>query len=84
MPRGSLHFIRDKSNLFNVAVSRARAVLHVVGNKDWASKCGISHIVKLAQPVSKKMVDAKKGPWSPHESPWEERLYDALMKKGID
>lgn len=84
MPRGSLHFIREKSNLFNVAVSRARAVIHVVGNKHWAINCGIDHIVKLAQPVNHKSIDTKKGPWSPHESPWEKILFDALMKKGIE
>ena len=84
MPRGSKHFIKEKSNLFNVAVSRTRAVIHVVGNKHWASNCGINHIVNLAQPVSHKSVDTKKGPWSPHESPWEKILFDALKKKDIE
>ena len=35
MPAGSLGFLRETGNLFNVAVSRARAVLHVVGNRSW-------------------------------------------------
>jgi len=83
MPQGSLHFIKNKSNLFNVAVSRARAVIHVVGNKHWASNCGINHIVKLAQPVNLKSVDNKNGPWYPHESPWEKILFEALLKKDI-
>ena len=83
MPQGSLLFIKDKSNLFNVAVSRARAVIHVVGNKHWASNCGINHIVKLAQPINHKSVNHKIGPWYPHESPWEKILFEALLKKGI-
>jgi len=83
MPRGSLYFVRDSGNLFNVAVSRARAVLHVVGNRDWALKSGIKHIVQLTQPDNKKASAADAGPWSPHESPWEEILYEALIKKDI-
>jgi len=83
MPQGSLHFIKNKSNLFNVAVSRARAVIHVVGNKHWAINCGIKHIVKLAQPVNNKTVESKKGPWYPHESPWEKIFFEALLTKGI-
>src|SRR5262249_5808440 len=39
MPEGSKVFLRENPNLFNVAVSRARAVLHVVGNRDWALDC---------------------------------------------
>lgn len=84
MPSGSLHFIRDNGNLFNVAVSRARAVLHVVGNRDWAKKSGINHIVQLAQTRNQKTSDADSGPWSPHESPWEKILYEALLSEGIE
>ena len=83
MPRGSMHFIKEKSHLFNVAVSRARAVLHIVGNKEWALGCGINHIVNLAKPPKKDIVDPKKSNWAPHESPWEKELYEALRKKGI-
>lgn len=83
MPRGSLHFITNSANLFNVAVSRARSVLHVVGNHDWAQRSGIKHIVQLTQTGEKKISSAHAGPWAPHESPWEEALYEALLKKGI-
>jgi hypothetical protein len=49
LPGGSKAFLRENPNLFNVAVSRARAVLHVVGNRDWALGCGIPFIEKLAR-----------------------------------
>ncbi|MBV5323248.1 hypothetical protein JZU51_00480, partial [bacterium] len=41
IPKGALNFLRETGNLFNVAVSRARAVLHVIGNQEWSSHCGI-------------------------------------------
>jgi len=34
MPDGAKTFLRENPNLFNVAVSRARAVLHIVGNRE--------------------------------------------------
>ena len=84
MPRGSHFFLRDSGNLFNVAVSRARAVLHVIGNKAWAQKCGVRHIEQLASPQRKTSLPKHKGPWHPHESPWEEKLYNALVKSGLE
>ena len=36
MPDGSRGFITKDGNLFNVAVTRARAALRMVGNLDWA------------------------------------------------
>jgi superfamily I DNA and/or RNA helicase len=41
MPPGSRGFLRETANLMNVAVSHARAVLHVVGNRSWAARSGI-------------------------------------------
>jgi very-short-patch-repair endonuclease len=84
MPRGSQHFVSESGNLFNVAVSRARAVLHVVGNRPWAIGSGVNHLVRLAQPVLKSTSNSVEGPWAPHESPWEEILFKALLKEGIE
>lgn len=84
MPPGSLHFLRETGNLFNVAVSRARAVLHVIGNKSWALNCGISHIERLAKPTRiVRAVPQEGGPWTPHESPWEKFLFEALTTVGL-
>jgi len=78
MPRGSKSFLRETGNLFNVAVSRARSVMHVVGNRDWAKRCGIPHVEKLASKTGMSNAAITKGPWYPHESPWEEKLFNAL------
>ena len=84
MPRGSRAFLRETANLMNVSVSRARAVLHIVGNKSWAAQSGIPHLESLALPPEKYRgnKNVMKSPWHPHESPWEKVLYDALMAKG--
>ncbi len=83
MPIGSRSFIRETGNLFNVAVSRARAVLHIVGNRDWARACGIKHIQNLAAPPRILRPSPKPSLWYPHESPWEKILFDALTKEGL-
>ena len=83
MPAGSLHFLRETGNLFNVAVSRARAVLHVVGNRNWASYCGIRHVERLARPVHFTEPGPEPGSWAPHESPWEKYLFEALKAAGL-
>jgi len=84
MPRGSRSFLRETGNLLNVAVSRARAVLHVVGNRNWAKRCTIGHIEQLASYRERKPPFKNRGPWHPHESPWEEKLYKALIKVGLE
>jgi len=83
MPQGSRHFLRENGNLFNVAVSRARAVLHVVGNRNWASRCGIPHVERLAHPEECRPSAPPKSPWYPHESPYEELLFKALVEAGL-
>lgn len=78
MPQGSKHFLRNTANLVNVAVSRARAVLHVVGNRQWAEHSGIPHLEKLSRPP-KPFSTERKG----FESPWERILYEALEQDGL-
>lgn len=83
MPTGSRSFLRETGNLFNVAVSRTRAVLHMVGNRDWARRCSIKHVERLVVARDKTTTTQFRGPWHPHESPWEEILFKALVKAGI-
>jgi very-short-patch-repair endonuclease len=84
MPPGSLSFLRETGNLFNVAVSRARALMHVVGNKAWSQASGIRHIQNLTIEKARRMHDPKPSLWHPHESPWEEILYNALVERGLE
>jgi very-short-patch-repair endonuclease len=84
MPPGSQSFLRETGNLFNVAVSRARAVLHVVGNREWSKRCSIRHVEDLASPRVRVSGAPHHGPWHPHESPWEEKLFQALLGVGLE
>ncbi|MBF0259969.1 MAG: DUF2075 domain-containing protein [Desulfamplus sp.] len=83
MPQGSKFFLGTTGNLMNVAVSRARAVLHIVGNRNWAENSEYPHIMGLTKTEGKhnRSKEIFKSKWYPHESPWEEILYNghALM-----
>ncbi len=83
LPDGSRIFLRENPNLFNVAVSRARAVLHVVGNRDWALACGVTFIEKLARRTVPKTGDILGARRELYQSPWEKVLADALRQAAI-
>ena len=83
LPDGSKIFLRENPNLFNVAVSRARAVLHVVGNRDWALACGVSFIEKLARRTLPKTGVGLGTRRELYQSPWEKVLANALRQAGI-
>jgi very-short-patch-repair endonuclease len=83
MPEGATIFLRGNPNLFNVAVSRARAVLHVVGNRDWALACGVQFIEKLARRTLPGARDGVVTQREPYQSPWEKVLAEALREAGI-
>jgi very-short-patch-repair endonuclease len=59
------------------------AVLHVVGNRDWALGCGIPFVEKLARCTLPGQSGAERRQENPYQSPWEERLDDALRQAGI-
>ncbi|MBL1217363.1 MAG: DUF559 domain-containing protein [Planctomycetes bacterium] len=83
MPEGSLNFLRNGPNRFNVAVSRARNVLHVIGDERWAASCSIPFITELLRrcrgSASKDRVIRQDliGPV------WEPRLAEALRRRGL-
>ncbi len=83
MPTGAATFFRENRNLFNVAVSRARAVLHIVGDREWALDCGLDYIKKLAARTLASEPAASPTTQKPYQSPWEEKLADALSEVGI-
>lgn len=59
MPAGAEWFYQSDPNRFNVAISRARSVLHVFGDKEWArswaaSNAARKHIASLVAAQEKK------------------------------
>ncbi|MEN9763143.1 MAG: hypothetical protein RI906_2969, partial [Pseudomonadota bacterium] len=50
---GALGFLRSNGNLFNVAITRARGLLHVVGDRNAASACGVDYLEKFASYVNR-------------------------------
>jgi very-short-patch-repair endonuclease len=83
MPDGATIFLRENPNLFNVAVSRARAVLHVVGNREWALTCRVPFIEKLARRTLPGFGAGQRPRAEPYQSPWEKVLAEALRQAGI-
>ena len=82
-PDGSKHFLSEGKNLFNVAISRAAAVLHVVGNLEYAEQCGIAHVVKFARYFKAKQARQQLQSKPPVPDKWENILHDLLDKAGI-
>lgn len=82
MPQGCLNFVAKDPNIFNVAVSRARASLIVVGDRDWAKTCGIKHIEGLTLDWA-RYAEPHETEWAPYESPYEKRLGEKLLESGL-
>ncbi len=97
MPRGSTLFLQKTGNLFNVAITRARAMLIVVGNHNAVLHSDVLYMEKFAQHVNKvgKQKEEKvihKAEFSPDYptvknpelvSDWEHVFYKALYDAGI-
>jgi len=92
MPRGPCWFIADNKNLFNVALSRARACFVVVGDKDAVRRFTfedkpveylqqfVDYVEQLGDPTEPVEGDPVFSP----EQLWEERFYlQALKPAGI-
>ena len=82
MPRGSDWFLRNHTDWLNVAISRARAVCHIFGDKQACLTSSIRHISRLVRYLDNNEDDLRaREPI--FESPWERALYEALAKAGI-
>lgn len=72
----SLMFLKSTGNLFNVAITRARALLVTVGDKKYCKNCGVSYLEHFAEYSC--------GEDAPVESSeWEHILQKALSDAGI-
>lgn len=95
--KGALGFLRSNGNLFNVAITRARSQLHVIGDKDAALSSGVGYLSAFAEYSSRIAVDADTAevfqaelgrdyPPVTHPervSDWEREFYVSLYDEGI-
>lgn len=94
---GALNFLRRHPNLFNVAITRARSALIVVGNYGAAIRSGVDYLARFAEYA--KNIDSRKTIVKPREleygtdyppvanpesvSDWERVFYKALFNAGL-
>lgn len=57
-PPGAISFLRSNGNLSNVAITRARGLLHVVGDRATASASGIDYLAMFGDYVGRLTADA--------------------------
>lgn len=94
--RGAKGFLSETYNLFNVAITRARAALMVVGDREAVANSGIKHLEKLPEYVDslvgapkEKAAAADLGPtYPPVDNPdqvseWERQFYEDLYAAGL-
>ena len=95
---GAMSFLRNNGNLFNVAITRARAQLIVVGDVRACSHCDIGYLAEFARYVTNLSDrDGKAVPTEANQlgaeypavsapeqvSDWEKIFYKALYSNGI-
>ena len=93
---GARLFLSKSYNLFNVAVTRAKAALVVVGDRTAVANSGIAHLEKLPEYVDSLVgasrrgtVAADVGPtYPPVDNPeqvseWERQFYEGLYAAGL-
>ncbi len=83
---GAFSFLRNNGNLFNVAITRARAVLIVVGNMDYCQHCNVEYLRHFTDYYlsQTKKIEQETDCCATFESEWEEILFNALSKEGIE
>lgn len=85
-PERTMGFLANTPNVFNVAITRPRAELHVVGDRMACANCKVSHLSKFAEYMTRAdSVNLFKK--SEHnrlfDSVWEEIFYKKLLEKGL-
>ncbi len=93
----ALRFLKGHGNLFNVAVTRARSELTVVGDREAAIQCGVSYLAKFAD-YAASLGTRQEAFQAPAESPgpdyptvsqpelvsdWERVFYKAMYAAGL-
>jgi very-short-patch-repair endonuclease/tetratricopeptide (TPR) repeat protein len=95
--KGAITFLRSNGNLFNVAITRARALLHVVGDRAAAGTSGVDYLSAFAEYAGKLTHDQSLRleasvpvtqdyptvAYPERVSDWERVFYRALFEAGI-
>lgn len=93
----AIAFLRNNANLFNVAITRARGLLHVIGDAQAAKACDVAYLCSFVQYVwslqdGRGATAPKPGdlgaryPVVPRLTPvseWEKAFYEALYAAGL-
>jgi very-short-patch-repair endonuclease len=82
MPDGARHFLEKNSNLFNVAITRARASLQVVGNKTACRSCGIRFLEDFVSYTESRQSVAPIPP-GPEVGKNEPPFREAMLQAGL-
>lgn len=75
-------FLRSTSNLFNVAITRARSILWIVGDREKCVKAGIPYLKSFVEYIEQKQYENIDLPYDGFASPWEKRFYEVLVSEG--
>lgn len=80
-PTTALTFVQKDKRRLNVAISRARAVAHVVGDLSFARTGKVRSLASLAAYATEPRKKLGEGVF---DSEWEARVFDALRARGLD
>ena len=85
LPNGPRNFLRNTENLFNVAITRARSLLHVVGSRDTCARSDIEHIRQFAEYCGTvERLESEPSASDERVGPGERPLYEALVARGLN
>jgi len=84
LSRGAKWFLSEGRNRFNVAASRARALLHIFSDEQWCAQCDIPHISRLASAYQSGLEEHMGEFRSDLIGPkWEPELAKAMKRAGL-
>jgi very-short-patch-repair endonuclease len=84
MPPGSRGFLASTPNRCNVAVSRARSFLRVLGHRDWAATCGIGFVQAMHKACANAESRGSATRWDLVGPVWEPLLAQAMREAGLE
>src|SRR3989339_332529 len=76
-------FLRSTSNLFNVAITRARSILWIVGDREKCVRAGIPYLKSFVEYIEQKKYEKIDLPYDGFASPWEKKFYEVLVSEGF-